>query len=175
MKKHVWRISNKNSAIHFKAKYLRISSISGYFSKFKGTVVTEDFFKNPSVSLVIDSMSIETFDEKLDSILRSEAFFPKGKGQGIEFISMGGCKQSSGKIWELTGELVIEELRKPLTLIVNFSDIKEHLKRPVALFYLFGKIGLKEMGLGVFHEKGIGDEILLNAEIFMYKMKILDE
>jgi polyisoprenoid-binding protein YceI len=111
----------------------------------------------------------------LDSVLKSEAFFSKGKGHSIEFVSKGGCKQSSGKIWELTGELVIKELRKPLTLIVNYSDIKEHLKRPVALFYLFGKISLKEMGLGVFHEKGISDEILLNAEIFMFKKTTLDE
>ena len=150
MKKVVWELSVKNSLIHFKVKYLRISNITGQFLKFKGEVIADEFFNHPQVHLFIDANSVGAIQHPV-----------------IEFNSVDGCRQSSGKIWELTGNVVANEMKSPLTLVVNFSDIKEGRRKPTANFHLFGKISRKRIGLVCTDEEDVSDELNIYAEIFL--------
>ncbi len=169
MKKQTWELAPKHSSIQFKVKYLQISNVTGYFQKFSGTVATDEFFSAPEVSLFIEADSIETHNDKWNDQLRSEEFFATDRYPQIRFTSRDGCRKSSGKIWEMTGLLTIKEVSHPVTLLINFSDIKEDRKRPTALFHLFGTFSRRDFGFDKMDEKEIGDEILLNAEVFLVR------
>ena len=169
MKKQTWELAPKHSTIQFKVKYLQISNVTGYFHKFSGTVATDEFFSAPEISILIEANSIETYNDKWNDQLRSAEFFAPELYPQISFISSDGCRKRSGRIWEITGQLTIKETSRPVTLLINFSDIKEDRKRPTALFHLFGTINRRDFGFDKLDEKEIGDEILLNAEIFLVR------
>ncbi len=167
MKKQIWELAPKHSTIQFKVKYLQISNVTGYFQKFSGTVATDEFFSAPEVSLLIEASSIETHNNKWNEGLKE--LFAAELYPHISFTSKDGCLKSSGKIWEMSGLLTIKEISLPVTLLINFSDIKEDRKRPTALFHLFGTISRSDFGFDNMDEKEIGDEILLNAEVFLVR------
>lgn len=169
MAKHVWEISNKYSTIHFKLKYFEISNIIGAFLKFSGKVITDEFFINSAITFNIEAGSVETLNMDRNAKLRSGGFLSAAKHPFIKFISVGGCKQSVGKIWEVTGDLTLKEITKPVTLVIHSSDVKKNIKKPVAIFRLFGKINRKDFEFGDFNDKEIGNDIHVNAEIYMVK------
>jgi polyisoprenoid-binding protein YceI len=169
MKKQTWELAPKHSTIQFKVKYLQISNVTGYFHKFSGTIATDEFFRAPEVSILIEADSIETYSDKWNARLRSEDFFATELYPQISFLSSDECRKSSGQIWEITGQLTIKKTSRPVTLLINFSDIKEDRKRPTALFHLYGTISRRDFGFDKMDEKEIGDEILLNAEVFLLR------
>jgi polyisoprenoid-binding protein YceI len=168
MKKYVWDIITKKSSIHFKVKYLQISNISGYFARFKGEVITGEFFVNPEVSLIIETNSIETSDANWNKILKTDTSLAEQQHPYLSFNSRGGCNQSSGKIWELTGDLSVKHEKSQMTMVVSMSSIKKKSKNSVALFRLFGKVSRKSLGLSCM-EEDVGDEVHVAAEIYLIR------
>jgi polyisoprenoid-binding protein YceI len=163
--KLTWEIAPKNSLLQFKTKWFGISSIAGQFSKFHAIVKADQFFSNPEIHLLIETGSAETPDEKWNKYLRASEFLAAESFPYIEFASVGGCRQQSGKIWELTGDLSIKGTTKSLTMIVNLSDIIKEKKKTTAVFHLFGTISRKDFALHCPQEEDIADEVQLNAII----------
>jgi len=167
MKKYIWDISTQDSSLNFKVKYFRISNILGCFLRFEGKIITEESFKNPEISISIESDSIQTWNKIQDEKLRSFEYLNSEEFPYIKFSSTGGCRESSGGIWELSGELVIKSISKPITLVVSFTDIKENQKNPKALFYLFGKINRRDFQF--INSEDVGEDIYLNGVINLFR------
>ena len=166
-KKYAWELSLKNSAIQFKVKWFGISSISGQFSKFHTIVMADQSFTDPEIHLFIEAASAETADEKWNNALQHAGFLSAELHPVIEFTSIGGCLQSSGKIWEMSGDLTIKKIKQNITFVVSTADIRREKKKTVSIFQLFGSISRAAFSLHCEQDEEIADEIQLKAVITM--------
>jgi polyisoprenoid-binding protein YceI len=169
MRKFIWNISERNSILHFKAKYLTIGHLSGSFKKLRGTVVAGALFEDPEIELFIGVSSVETLDTDLNRKIKSAAILDAVGYPDLMFASAGGCRASSGVIWELEGTFTVKQYSSTVNMIVNFSDLKVKGKRTEALFHLFGTVDLVKSGLGELRDKGVAEIISVNAEIYLLK------
>lgn len=169
MKKYFWEISTKNSSVRFKVKYLQISNITGSFLKFHGRVEAEENFQNPSIKLIINAESIQTYNKASDRKIKSSLLLSTNNYPLIEFVSDSGCSQSIGKIWELTGELSVKNISKPVTMVINYSQIRYNAPSPTATFHLFGKISRSEFNIDYENGKDLSDDIFLTSEIHLIR------
>ncbi len=71
-----WTIDSAHSEIGFKVKHMMISTVTGQFKKFNGTVETKgDDFSSVKIQFTADVNSIFTNSEQRDAHLRNNDFF----------------------------------------------------------------------------------------------------
>lgn len=168
-----WAIDTTHSEAQFKVKHLVISSVTGSFKKFQGDVSTEDeTFDNAEVNVVIDTNSIDTNQADRDGHLKSEDFFAAERFPTITFNGV----LEKGDDYKLVGELTIRDVKKPVTLDVEFGGIvKDPWGNIKAGFEVNGKINRKDFGLNwsALTEAGgmvVGEEVKLHFNIELAKI-----
>lgn len=83
-----WLIDPVHSRIRFEARYLLISSLSGWFTQFEGRITTgTESFEGSRISLTIYTHSISTGHAERDNHLRSADFFDTRHYPVITFTS----------------------------------------------------------------------------------------
>ena len=170
-----WSIDPSHSEIQFKVKHLMITTVTGSFGAFEGSVETEDDkFDNARVRFTADVASIDTNSADRDNHLRSADFFETAKYPKMSFESTG-LKKVEGEEYELTGNLTIKDVTKPVKLKAEFGGIgQDPWGNTKAGFSLNGKINRKDFGLNwnAALETGgvlVSDEVKLIAEIQLVK------
>ncbi|WP_448698902.1 YceI family protein [Mucilaginibacter sp. AW1-3] len=138
-----WALDPMHSEVQFKVKHLVISTVTGSFKTFEGTVTAEgDTFEGAQVEFSLDTNSIDTNQKMRDDHLKGPEFFDSEKYPKISF------KSTSLTDDKLTGNLTIKDVTKPVTLDVDHggtaTDFYGNLK---AGFEVTGKINRKEFGL----------------------------
>lgn len=138
-----WALDPMHSEVQFKIKHLVISTVTGSFKTFEGTVTAQgDTFEGAEAEFSLDVNSIDTNQEQRDGHLKSAEFFDAEKYPKITF------KSTSFTDDKLTGNLTIKDVTKPVTLNVEHggtaTDFYGNLK---AGFEVTGKINRKEFGL----------------------------
>lgn len=170
-----WILDPTHSEVEFKVKHLVISTVTGNFRTFEGTVETEteEDFRNAKVDFSIDAASIDTNQAQRDEHLRSADFFDAENYPKITFVSTS--LEKKGDDFVLTGDLTIGEITKPVTFDVEFggtaTDPYGNFK---AGFEVSGKISRKEFGLtwSAVTEAGaivVGDDIKIHASVQFVK------
>jgi polyisoprenoid-binding protein YceI len=166
-----WQIDASHSTIEFAVKHMMISTTKGRFSKVDGEIKLDDGdFTKSSVAVNIDVNSIDTHDEKRDEHLRSADFFDAANHETITFVSTN-VSQLKGDEFELTGDLTIRGITKPIVLKATSEGTgTSPWGSEVAAFTAKGEIDRKEFGLtwNVALETGgilVGDKIKLNLEV----------
>lgn len=165
-----WVVDPTHSEVHFKVKHLVISTVTGTFKVFDGSLETEnEDFTEADISFTLDVNSIDTNQSQRDEHLRSADFFDVAKFPFIKFQSVSFEKD--GDDYELLGNLTIKDVTRPVRLAVEFggsaTDFYGNLK---AGFEVSGKINRKDFGLtwdGITEAGAIvvGDEIKLNVNL----------
>jgi polyisoprenoid-binding protein YceI len=168
-----WSIDPMHSEVQFKVKHLVISTVSGFFKSFEGSVDTDnEDFDGAEIEFSIDINSIDTNQTQRDEHLKSAEFFDAAKYPHIKFKSTSFTKTGDDE-YELKGNLTIKDQTKPVTLNVEFGGAAaDFYGNTKAGFEITGKINRKEFGLtwdGV-TEAGsvvVGDDIKLtiNAQL----------
>ena len=138
-----WVLDPMHSEVQFKVKHLVISTVTGSFKTFEGTVETEgDTFEGATAEFSLDVNSIDTNQEMRDGHLKGAEFFDAEKFPKITF------KSTSITADTLTGDLTIKDVTKPVTLDLEHggtaTDFYGNLK---AGFEITGKINRKDFGL----------------------------
>ncbi len=138
-----WALDPMHSEVQFKIKHLVISTVTGSFKTFEGTVTaTADSFEGAEVDFSLDVDSIDTNQKMRDDHLKGAEFFDAEKYPKITF------KSTSLTDDKLTGDLTIKGITKPVTLDVEHggtaTDFYGNLK---AGFEVTGKINRKDFGL----------------------------
>ena len=89
-----WAIDPTHSEVQFKVKHLVISTVTGSFKKFEGSVETigEDF-NGAKIKFSLDVASIDTNQEQRDGHLKSPDFFDAAEFPHISFKSTSFCKR----------------------------------------------------------------------------------
>lgn len=143
-----WAIDPTHSEVQFKIKHLVISTVTGAFKSFTGTMETDgDNFENARVSVSVDIASIDTNQGQRDEHLKSADFFDAAQYPTMTFVSTGLTKKDDDA-YELTGNLTIRDVTKPVTLAVEYGGMAtDFYGNTKAGFEATGKISRKEFGL----------------------------
>ena len=171
-----WAIDPTHSKVGFKVKHLMISNVQGNCKEFDGAVATEgDDFSTAQISFSLNSASIDTEMTDRDTHLKSPDFFDAEKYPKINF-SGKGLKDLGDDLYELTGDLTIKDVTKPVTLSVEYGGIMADPWGNVkAGFSITGKINRKSFGLNwnAALEAGgvlVGEEIKINGDVQLLKI-----
>jgi polyisoprenoid-binding protein YceI len=170
-----WVLDPTHSEVQFKVKHLVISTVTGFFRKFEGEVVTEsDDFSDSEIDFALDIDSIDTNQEQRDQHLKSAEFFDGATYPKISFKSTS-LKKIDADSYKLEGNLTIKDVTKPVTLNVEFGgSADDFYGNTKAGFEVTGKISRKEFGLtwNAVTEAGsvvVGDDIKLIMNVQFIK------
>ncbi len=170
-----WSIDPLHSEVMFKIKHLVISTVTGSFSKFEGTVITaEDSFENADIDFVIDVNSIYTGQEQRDAHLKNGDFFEAEAFPTISFQSTSFAKNGLDD-YTLVGNLTMKGVTKEVSLQATYGGLeKDHYGNTKAGFEVSGTINRKEFGLtyNALTETGglaLGENIKLSANVQLTK------
>jgi polyisoprenoid-binding protein YceI len=143
-----WSIDPMHSEVQFKVKHLVISTVSGFFKSFEGTVETDgDDFENANISFSLDIDSIDTNQTQRDEHLKGAEFFDAATYPKITFKSTSLTKTDDDE-YELKGNLTIKDQTKPVSLNVEYGgSTADFYGNTKAGFEITGKINRKEFGL----------------------------
>jgi len=170
-----WNVDASHSEAQFKVKHLVISTVTGFFRKFSGTVETEtEDFDGAKVNFSIDVNSIDTNVTDRDGHLKSPDFFAADQYPSIEFKN-GVLKKVSDEEYKLKGELTIRDTTKTIELNVDHNGVvADPWGNTRAGFEINGKVNRKDFGLNwsAVTEAGnivVADEVKLHFNIEVIK------
>jgi polyisoprenoid-binding protein YceI len=145
--KTVWAIDPTHTEVQFKVKHLVISTVTGFFKKFSGSIESENNdFDGALVTFSLDTNSIDTNQADRDGHLKSPDFFAAEQYPTIDFT--GSLNKISGSDYKLDGALTIRGTTKATVLNVDFGGTMiDPWGNTKAGFEINGKINRKDFGL----------------------------
>jgi polyisoprenoid-binding protein YceI len=172
-----WVIDPMHSEVQFKVKHLVISTVSGFFKSFEGTLESEnDDFDNANIYFALNIDSIDTNQSQRDEHLKSPEFFDAAQFPQITFKSTA-FKKTDDDEFKLTGDLTVKGITKTVTLDAEFGgSTDDFYGNTKAGFEVTGKINRKDFGLtwdGVTEAGSIvvGEDIKLLINLQLAKQK----
>ena len=170
-----WAIDPTHSEVQFKVKHLMVSTVTGLFSRYEGTVeMAGDDFADASINFSAEIDSISTGNEQRDGHLKSGEFFDADQFPKLTFSSTG-MKKTGDDTYDLTGDLTMHGVTKPVTLNVEYGgQMQDFYGQTKAGFELSGVLKRKEFGLtwdGVTEAGGVvvSDDVRLVMNIQITK------
>lgn len=170
-----WTVDPMHSLVQFKVRHLMITNVTGTFQHFEGTIESEgEDFTQGKVEFTIKVDSIDTTNDQRDTHLKGDDFFSVEKYPEIRFVS-SSFKKVSGEEFELTGNLTVRDITKPITLNVEYGGVaQDFYGNTKAGFGVSGKINRKDFGLewnGVTEAGSIvvSDEVKVSADLQFIK------
>ncbi|OIQ20200.1 MAG: hypothetical protein BM557_05900 [Flavobacterium sp. MedPE-SWcel] len=170
-----WSIDPTHSEIGFKVKHMMFTNVSGNFTDFNASVLTEDEnFENAKFDFSTTIDSVTTGNTDRDNHLKSGDFFDIEKFPKMTFTSTAFTKKSDGE-YTLTGNLTVRDTTNPVNLDVDFGGIgKDPWGNIKAGLSATGKLNRKDFGLtwnSALETGGVlvGEEIKLNIELQFVK------
>ncbi len=141
--KTIWKIDPTHSEIDFKVKSMMISTVSGHFEEFEGSVESnDDNFKDASFNFTAQIDSIDTNNKDRDNHLNSDDFFNAAKYPQLKFVS----KSFHGD--KLIGDLTIRDVTKEISLDVDYNGTVVDLHgKTKAGFDMEGSLSRKDFNL----------------------------
>jgi len=176
MSKTVLNVDIVHSEIGFSVKHMMISKAKGRFNHFDAVIEADvDNLADSKIEVTIDPTSIDTKNEGRDNHLRSADFFDVENHPNVTFIATD-IKKKSGNNYDVTGDLTIRGITKPVTVDVVFAgQSKDPMSgNTVAGFSGEAKINRKDFELtwNAALETGgvlVGDEVNIHIEIEAHK------
>jgi polyisoprenoid-binding protein YceI len=164
-----WTIDPAHSTVEFVAKHMMITTVKGRFAEFAGTVIAdEEHLADSTVEVTMQAASLDTRSEQRDAHLRSPDFLDVEHYPEVTFRStrISGTKDE----FQLTGDLTIRGVTRPITLDVTFEgEGKDPWGGTRASFSAKGKFDRRDFGLtwNVALETGgilVSNEVKINIE-----------
>jgi polyisoprenoid-binding protein YceI len=176
MEKTKWVLDPAHSEMHFKARHLMITNVSGNFKNIDAKAETEgEDFLTATIHFTAKVNSIDTGNEQRDQHLKSADFFDAEQYPELKFESAGVEKKGFNE-YVLNGNLTIKNITKPVKLEVEYHGIqKDPYGKTKAGFSVNGKINRYDWDLkwNSKLENGgvlVSEEIKLQAEVQMVKL-----
>jgi len=112
-----WTIDPTHTEVGFVARHLMVSKVRGSFTDVSGTVAVAEDVSESVANVVIKTASVSTGTADRDTHLRSADFFDVETFPEMTFVSTGFDGET------LTGDLIIKDVTKPVTLDVEFNGV----------------------------------------------------
>lgn len=116
-----WTIDQVHSDISIVARHFMVSKVRGHFKEYSGTIVTAENPLESSVTATINATSIDTNNDQRDGHIRSADFLDVENFPEITFKSTSLA--AKGDDFELTGDLTLHGVTKPVTMALEISGI----------------------------------------------------
>jgi len=172
-----WGVDPGHSNIQFSISHMVISEVTGKFSTYEGTVLSDKpDFSDAKINFTIKVNSVDTDNEKRDQHLVSADFFDAEKYPEITFKGKSLKKVSDNK-YKLTGSLTMHGVTKTIVLDVKYGGtVKDPWGNTKAGFKITGIIKRYDFGLkynSTLEAGGlmIGEEVDLVCNIEVAKQK----
>lgn len=111
-----WKIDPDHSHLGFQVRHLMIANVYGTFTHFTGNVQLDDQdITKSSVTVAIDTTSINTNVTKRDTHLKSADFFDVAKYPTMTFVSKKVIKTGSDSL-DIIGDLTLHGVTRQVTL-----------------------------------------------------------
>lgn len=170
-----WTIDPSHSEIGFRVKHMMFTNVKGQFNEYEANIAFEDQLNDASFEFDAKINSINTNNNDRDNHLKSADFFDAEQFPSLKFKSKNVVE--NGKNLEITGDLTIKGITKPVTLKGDFSGLmKDPWGNNRVGLNLEGAINRKDFGLtyNAALETGgvlVGEEVKLNAELQLVEKK----
>lgn len=172
-----WGIDTAHSEIQFKVRHMMISTVTGNFNTFEGSLTAEnEDLEGATINFSADVNSISTGNEQRDAHLQSDDFFNAASFPKLNFTSTKFTKVSDGK-FQLTGDLTIRDITKSVVLDVDyFGEMVDPYGNTKRGFEINGSINRKEFGLkwSAVTEAGgivVSDDVKLHLNVQLAKQQ----
>jgi polyisoprenoid-binding protein YceI len=170
-----WAIDTAHTEILFKVKHLVISTVTGKFNKFEGSMhASEEDFSDAEIEFSADVNSIDTNQPERDAHLKSPDFFDAANYPKLTFKS-SGIKKKNETEYVLAGDLNIRGNSKQIELSLQYGGLMKDPWGNIKIgFEVTGKISRKEFGLtwNAATETGglvVSDEIKIQINVELAK------
>lgn len=174
-----WTLDPTHSEIQFKIKHLMISTVTGQFNTFSGTVQTDnEDFSTAKISFSADIDSISTNNEQRDQHLKNGDFFDAENFPTLSFEA-SGMEKVSEDTFRLQGSFTMRGVSKPVSLEVEFGgNTIDPWGNSRVGFAVSGKIRRSDFGVsfGILSETGnvmLADEVKIFANVQFVKQAAL--
>jgi polyisoprenoid-binding protein YceI len=164
-----WTIDPQHSVAQFKVKHLAVSTVTGQFNLFEGSVLEESGdFDGAKVALNIDANSLDTNHAQRDGHLKGADFFST---EQFPHITFSGVLHKANDGFKLEGALTIRDVTKPITLDAELTGTgRGRFGDTRAGFEVDGKINRKDFGLTwtMLTDTGglvVGEEVKLHFDV----------
>ena len=116
-----YTVDNSHSHIGFQVKHMMVSKVKGSFESYTAEVEAADLadLTTAKIAFTVDVASINTKSEDRDDHLKSPDFFNAETYGDIKFESTSVT--GSGPDYEVTGDLTIKDVTKPVTFDVTYN------------------------------------------------------
>jgi polyisoprenoid-binding protein YceI len=141
-----FQFDKNHTLVGFRIRHF-VSKVEGRFRDFEGTIALDR--QNPSASkvdLTIQTASVDTAVENRDKDLRSSNFFDVEKFPTMTFKSTK-IEPRGGDTYEVTGDLTIKGVTKPVTLTVKSGGFVKLKGVEKAGFEVTGKLDRTQFGV----------------------------
>ena len=144
----LWKVDLAHSEIKFKVKHLVVSSVTGQFTSFNGTVESDKpDFSDAKIQFEADVNSINTKNEQRDGHLKSPDFFDAANHPKLTFVSKSITKKSDDE-YVVVGNITIRGTLKEISLNVTYNGTTKGFGGvDVAGFEIAGKLNRFDFGL----------------------------
>jgi polyisoprenoid-binding protein YceI len=175
-----WAIDPTHSEIQFKVKHLMISTVTGQFNRFEGSIEMEaEDFATAKAIFTADVNSISTNNEQRDAHLKNNDFFDVENHPQLIFEAEK-VEKLDEEDYKVYGVLTMRGVRKNIVLDAEFGGItKDPWGNTRIGFSLSGKINRKDFGVsfGMFTETGgiaLGEDVKLLANAQFVKQAVAE-
>ena len=143
-----WSLDPTHSELQFKVKHLMISTVTGSFKDFSGTIETDgDDFTTGKIHVAAEVLSVSTNNEQRDGHLKGGDFFDAATYPQVTFDGTKFTKVDDEN-YTLDGTLTLRGVSKPVSLKVSFGGIaKDGYGNTRAGFEVNGKINRDDFGM----------------------------
>ena len=170
-----WTIDPTHSEVGFKVKHMMFTNVKGLFNDYSANIDFNDDLKDANLQFEAKINSIFTNNTDRDNHLKSADFLDAEQFPTLNFKSTK--IEGNGSEYEITGDLTIKGVTKPVTLNAEFSGLMtDPWGNTKVGLNLDGKINRKDFGLtyNAALETGgvlVGEDVKLNAEIQLVEQK----
>ncbi|MBB2892909.1 YceI family protein [Flexivirga oryzae] len=112
-----WNIDPAHSALGFQVRHMMVSKVRGKFDEFTATLTVGESLEDSSVAAEVTMASINTGVADRDNHLRTNDFFE------VETYPTMTFRSTKLTPTELTGDLTIKNVTKPVTFDVELGGI----------------------------------------------------
>lgn len=165
-----WTLDPAHSEVKFKVKHLLISTVTGQFKRFSGTVRADrEDFSDARIRFEAAIDSISTNNEQRDNHLKSPDFFDAAGFPKLSFESTSITRKSD-EVYVMAGDMTIRGTKRKITLDVRYNGTVKGFDGDVAGFEITGKLNRQDFGLhwNVLTESGgvvVSDEVRLDIAL----------
>lgn len=141
-----WVLDPTHTTIAATARHLMVTKVRGQFQTYTGTITVGDTPMESSVSVSIDSNSINTGTADRDAHLKSADFLDTETYPELTFVSTDVVPD--GDNWKLIGDLTIRDTTRPIELDMEFLGVHtDPWGNQKAAFELRGTLDREKWGL----------------------------